>query len=180
MLGLLERIPHSIESSDMADSNTPGTELATMPQLSPELVQKFAQMAMLIPSETTDAMDSIISAILAAPTWEHLADPWESVGAEKLAGKMFRIDSITRRPSQFQDGLGLFLVVHITDTRTGESSVFTTSSTAVVAQLVHAYVSGWLPLYAELVVAERVTEKGYRPHHLKFHGQAQPASSTAA
>jgi hypothetical protein len=156
-----------------------GTQVAVRQEMSPELVKVFAGMAMLVPSETTDALDSIIGAILQAPSWEQLADPWESVNAEKLAGKVFRIDDLTRRPSDFKEGLGIFLVVHCVDTKTGESLVFTTSATAVVAQLVRAYSAGWLPLFGELIVADRATEAGYRPHHLKFHGQANPPKQAA-
>jgi len=163
----------------MSDNTTPGTDVAVRSELSPELVKTFAAMAMLIPSETTDALDSIISQILSAPTWEQLADPWETTGAERLAGRVIRIDTITRRPSQFKDGIGLFLVVEGVDTRTGEAIVTTTSAMGIVAQLTRAYAAGWLPLYAEWVIAERATENGYRPQHLKFHGRPTPRDNQA-
>lgn len=156
----------------MTQPSQPGTEVDTTLQLSKELVQQFAQMAMAIPGETTDALDSIIGAILGAPSWEHLSDPWESSKAELLAGRTLRIDGLSRRPSDYRDGLGIFLVVHYTDTRTGEPGVWTTGSTACVAQLARAYAAGWLPLYAQIVIAERPTKEGYKPHHLKFLGKA--------
>ena len=163
----------------MSDNDTPGGEVAVIPQMSAELVKTFAGMAMLIPSETTDALDSIIGAILSSPSWEQLADPWETASAERLIGRIIRVDRLTRRPSQYKDGLGLFLVVDGVDTQTGEAIVTTTSAMGVVAQLVKAHVAGWLPLYVEWVIAERVTENGYRPQHLKVHGQA-PRDETPA
>lgn len=156
----------------MPDTSEPGTEVAVTQPLSAELVQQFAQMAMLIPSETTDAMESIVSAILNAPTWRELDDPWQSRGAEKVEGKRLRIDDITRRPSDYRDGLSIFLVVHCTDVTNGEKVVWTTSSTGIVAQLVRAYAAGWLPVLAQVVIAKRATESGYRPHHLQFFGPA--------
>jgi hypothetical protein len=153
------------QSTDVAVQRSP---------LSAELVAQFSQMAMMIPSETTDAVESIVAQILAAPAWDALDAPWETEGVEKLRGRIFTIDSLTRRPSTYRDGLGIFLVVHSTDARTGEAFVWTSSSTGVVAQLVRAYASDWLPMYASLVVAERPTESGYYPHHLKFHGSANP------
>jgi hypothetical protein len=146
--------------------------------LSPELVSQFAQMATLIPSETTDAVESIVAQILAAPAWDTLDAPWETDGIEKLRGRIFTIDRLTRRPSTFRDGLGIFLVVHSTDARTGETFVWTSSSTGVVAQLVRAYAADWLPLFASLIVAERPTESGYYPHHLKFHGPSNPLGTS--
>jgi hypothetical protein len=162
----------------MPGTPPPGSDVAVTPPMSAELVQTFAAMAMLIPSETTDALDSIIGAILSSPGWEQLADPWETAQADKLVGRIIRVDALTRRPSQYKDGLGIFLVVNGVDTKTGESIVTTTSAMGVVAQLVKAHTAGWLPLYVEWVIAERVTENGYRPQHLKVHGQApRPADS---
>lgn len=155
----------------MTAPGQPGTELDTTLHLSPETVQRFAQMAMLIPSETTDAVESIVSAILNSPTWEMLSDPWESRSAEELDGKRLRIDGLQRRPSDYRDGLGIFLVVHCTDLANGEKFAWPTGSVSVVAQLVRAYAGGWLPLIAEIIIAERTTENGYRPHHLKFLGR---------
>jgi hypothetical protein len=148
--------------------------------LSPELVAQFAAMAMMIESETTDAVESIVAQILAAPGWDTLDAPWETTSAEQLRGRIFTIDRLTRRPSQFRDGLGLFLVVHSTDARTGETFVWTSSATGVVAQLVRAYAAEWLPLFASLVIAERPTESGYYPHHLKFHGPSNPLGRSGA
>lgn len=156
----------------MSDNATPGTELATVPGMSPEMVRTFAEMALMVPSETTDALDSIIGAILNAASWDQLADPWESANGARLAGRPLRFDSITRRPSKLKGGLGLFMVVNCFDMQSSEPVVFTTSSMGVVAQLVVAHLRGWLPLYGEIIVAERETEQGFRPQHLKFHQQA--------
>jgi hypothetical protein len=161
----------------VTDSTKPGTGIEVGMTLPAELVQQFAQMAMMIPSEGTDAIESIVGAILNAPGWEHLSDPWEAAGAETLAGKTLLITDVTRRPSDYKDGLGIFLVVHYVESRSGERGVWTTGSTACVAQLARAYAGGWLPLYAQIVVAERPTESGYRPHHLKFLGKGEQGTS---
>lgn len=155
-------------------SGQPGTEVATR-ELSPELVERFATMATMIPGETGDAVESIITAILNAPGWDALDQPWEAQGAEELAGVVFQINSLKRRPSRYKDGLGLFLVIGCIRQDTGESFTWTTSATGVVAQLVAAYARDWLPLWATVVIAERPTESGYRPHHLKFFGPNPPA-----
>lgn len=155
----------------MTQPAQPGTEIEVGLTLSPELVQVFAQMAMMIPGETTDAYDSIVGAILSASSWEQLSDPWESSAIDEVAGKTLLLQTVKRRPSDYRDGLGIFLVIGYTDVKTGESKVWTTGSIACVAQMAKAYASGWLPLYAEVVVAARQTEAGYRPYHLKFTGK---------
>lgn len=153
--------------------------VAVAGELSSELVQKFATMAMVIPDEAGDAVENILAAILAAPTWEKLDEPWDASGAAKLAGVVFRIDSVIRRPSRYRDGMGVFLVVHCTHGKTGEKIVWTTSSTSVVAQLVVAYCREWLPIWATVVVAEKPTDAGYYPHHLHFYGPAAPGEVAA-
>lgn len=158
----------------MPDQETPAPasgEIVVADTVNAELARKFAQMATLIPAEKEDSVDTILAAILAADSWEHLADPWESTNAAALAGRRLLIRSLLRRPSDFRDGLGIFLVVDSVDANTGEPVVWTTSSVAIVAQLVRAYVLGDLPAYAEVIVAARPTEAGYRPQHLKFYGK---------
>lgn len=164
--------------SDTPDPAGPGQALAVT---NPELAARFAEMATLIPSETGDGAERILEQILAAPSWDHLDDPWESSNAAGLAGKTLLIRSCTRRPSDFRDGLGIFLVVDSLDARTGEAIIWTTSAVSIVAQLVRAYSLGELPAYAQVIVAERATERGYHPHHLKFTGRPglEPADEPA-
>jgi hypothetical protein len=169
--------PKGEHMSGPAESDEPSGIVAV---IDPETVQRFATMAMAIPSEDGSGMDRIVDAILSADSWESLADPWESTNAEKLRGKRIIVRSLTRRPSQFRGSLGIFLVVHSAWSSTGEDFVWTTSSVAVVAQLVRAYMLGALPAVVEMVIADRPTEAGYYPHHLRFiAGSVAPAAETA-
>jgi hypothetical protein len=70
-------------------------------------------------------------------------------------------------------------VVHATHGKTGEKIVWTTSSTSVVAQLVRAHCGQWLPIWATVVVADKPTEAGYYPHHLRFYGPRAPSEAEA-
>jgi hypothetical protein len=137
-------------------------------EIDPAVVERFATMATLIPSEDGSGVERIVDAILSAESWESLSDPWESTNADKLRGKRLRVNSLMRRPSQFRGGLGIFLVVFCTDTANGEDLVWTTSSVSVVAQLVRAYCLRVLPAIVEMVIADRPTEAGFYPHHLRF------------
>lgn len=152
----------------MSEVAQQGETQGTVAEFPRELVARFVQMATLVPSEDGSGMERIIEQLLNAESWEDLSDPWESTNAEKLRGKRLRIDSLTRRPSQYPGGLGVFLVVKGVDLGTGEAIVWTTSAQAVIAQLVRAYAKGWLPCVAEMIIADRPTEAGYYPHHLRF------------
>lgn len=154
-------------------SQEPGTEVAP---ISEDLVRRFADMAAMLPAEEGSGSERIIEAILSAGSWEELSDPWESSNGTKLTGKLLKIDVPTRRPSTYAGGLGIFLVVPYTDTANGDAGVFTTSSTSIVAQLVRAYALGAFPVYAEVVVADRPTDRGFLPQHLKISGSGAEQS----
>jgi hypothetical protein len=149
-------------------SGETGAEVA--PVISKELMQRFANMAMAVPSEGEAAYERILLQVLGADTWEQLNEPWESTKAEKLAGKLIKVTGLLRRPSDFKGGLGIFLVVDGTDVNSGERVVVTTGSVSVVGQLVWLYFKGSLPAYVEWVIPERTTESGFRPHHLMIRG----------
>jgi hypothetical protein len=162
--------------SDQDNHNQPGAEVAVLDKA---LVAKFAQMATMIPSEDAGGMERIMEQILTAQSWEDLDAPWTVSKADQLAGRILRCSGVQRRPSDFREGMGFFLVLDCADTKTGEKMVVTTSATAIIGQIVLAYAKGWFPCFIEFVVAERPTERGYRPHHLKFHGVdvRQPANA---
>lgn len=149
------------------DSQQAGSEVAPIDK---GLLAKFAEMATMIPAEGGGGMERILEQILSATSWESLDDPWESSKAEQLAGKILRLDYAERRPSDYRDGLGIFLVLHCVDTANGEQVVVTTSAVSVIGQVVRAYALKAMPLYVEFVIAARATERGYHPHHLKVHG----------
>jgi hypothetical protein len=164
----------------VADTPPAGTDVAITQPLSPELVATFSAMALLIPEDESNAMESILQQVFGSSTWENLGDPWETATAEHLAGRTFLIERVTRHDSDFSGGIDLFLVVHAVEMRTGEQIVFSTGSLAVMAQLVRAHTAGWLPLFAQLVIAERPTKDGFRPQHLKFVGQPKAKAAAQA
>jgi hypothetical protein len=164
----------------VTDNQQAGTDIATVRELSAELVATFSQMAMIIPESDENAMEQIMLQVLQAGSWEQLSDPWETDNAEKLAGKTILIERVTRHKSDIAGGLGIFLVAHGIDMKSGEKMVFSSGSLGVMAQLVRAHTAGWLPLFAQLIIAERATADGFRPQHLKFVGQPKKAPAAEA
>jgi len=158
---------------------TQGKEPSTELVISNETRALFASMAMAVPDGDESGAEQIILAILNAKSWDELDDPWNSARADALLNVELRIDSLTRRPSSFADGLGIFLVVHGIRMDTKEPAVWTTGSVGTVAQLVKAYMLGALPLYAVLRQAERPTERGYYPHHLEIMGSGATGEADA-
>lgn len=153
----------------------------TVAKRDPRVMQQFAQMLTIIPHEDESGADNILTQILQAETWEDLDAPWSSSKADHLAGRVLRLNRAMRRPSDFREGTGFFLVLNLTDANSGADVVVVTSSESVMAQVVQAYIKGWMPLLVEFVVAKRATQNGYHPHHLKIHacGAGAPAQAGA-
>lgn len=140
--------------------------------ISDETRTMFAQMAMAVPDADGAGSERIVLSILKATTWDDLDAPWDKTAKDELIDKEQWIYSITRRPSSFADGLGIFLVIRAKLVDADEETVWVSSSISVVAQLVKAYMLGAFPLCAILRRSERPTERGYYPEHLEFVGSA--------
>lgn len=151
----------------------PGTEI--VPVVSQATMALFAQMAVGIPeAEDGDAYESIVSALLTADNPDDFNAPWDTAAAEQLAGKRLRIESMTRRASDFAGGLGHYIICKGVVLDTGEPFVFTTGGIANVASLARIHFTGKLPAIVELVIADTPTSRGYRPQHLKIHALSVP------
>lgn len=144
------------------------TEAKVVEKVSPA-VREFAKMATVIPAQDPDeAVESILAQILGSENLDDLDAPWNTTKVEELTGHPLVVHSLKRMTSDFTDGLGVYLVVQAAVKNTGEEVTFTTGSVSIVAQLVKAYVSGWMPLECKLVRAERPTADGYYPQHLEL------------
>jgi len=151
----------------------PGTEVAerdssTPAPISAEVAERVRQLAAAIPGDDGSGAERIVTQLLDAQTIDDLNAPWEGTSGRNLAGKRLAIRGVTQRPSQFSDGAGIFLVADAADAKTGEPAVFTTSALSVVIQLARVHQLGLFPVIADVVVAERPTERGFYPYHLRI------------
>ena len=135
---------------------------------SPEIIARVQDAVRDIPGAGGSGGEAIILQLLNATTIDDLNAPWEATNGRSLAGKRLAIRGVTQRPSSFNDGTGIFLVADATDTQTGEVATFTTSAISVVLQLARVHQLGMFPVIAEVVVAERPTERGFYPYHLRI------------
>lgn len=159
------------------EEQEPGTEVAITDK---KLLAQFAEMVTLIPAESGGGAERILAQILNAGQWDELDAPWETSKAEHLIGKKWWLDSAERRPSDFREGLGMFLVLRGRHQGSGHEVIMTTSSISVIGQVTRAYSIGALPMLVEVIVAERATQAGYRPHHLKIYASANKGAEHGA
>lgn len=144
----------------------------SVPMFTADTLRQFALMATAIPESDGSGAERILLSILRADNWDELDDPWDSSRADELVGVEQSIYEITRRPSRFADGLGMFLVIRSKLVGGEKEFVWTSSSVSVVGQLVRAHFLDALPLVAILRRADQPSSRGYYPHHLEIIASA--------
>lgn len=158
----------AVAERNAGDSGTAAADRPAAGQVSPAVTARVRELVAGIPAADEASADRLILQLLDATGMDELNAPWDSSSTDALAGRTLSIRAVSQRPSRFEDGDGVFLVVDAIDGKTGERVTFTTSAVAVVLQLARAYQLGLLPVTAEVVRAETPTERGYYPVHLRI------------
>lgn len=153
----------------MTTTNDP-TETELVPVVSQATMALFAQMAVGIPeADDSEAYESIVTQLLGADGVDALNAPWDADKAAHLNGHRLKIEEMSRRASDYAEGLGIYLVIKGTDLDSGEKFTLTIGSVSVLAQLARIWHLKGLPAIVELIIADRPTAKGFRPMHLKIY-----------
>jgi hypothetical protein len=121
-----------------------------------------------VPEAGGDAYASILGAILGAKTVEDLDAAWDTASIEKLIDVPIRVLGIHRMPSDFDQGLGMYLIVDAVVAGDGEHFTFSTGSVSVCAQLIRAHALDGFPLLVVPRRAKRPSANGYYPQHLEI------------
>ena len=149
----------------MSENGTP-VSTTIIQQPGAEALATFDEIIAKVPEAGNEAFDRILTQLFNAKTANDLDAPWKTESFRALSGHEILITDIKQLPSDYQGGLGYYLIVNYVDKETGEECVGTTGSVSIVAQLVKAYVLGALPLSATVVVSERPSKQGFYPMHL--------------
>jgi hypothetical protein len=134
----------------------------------PGLREAFLAMLELVPEPDGDATARIVASILGSQTVEDLDAPWTSEGMREYADVALRIKRIVKMPSDYQGGLGVYLVCYVDQPGIGEEFILSTGSVSIVAQLVRAHSLGALPLTIVPKIAAKPTRQGFYPMHLEL------------
>lgn len=154
------------------------TEVATI--IDQKLLEQFAEMAVMIPADLGGGTEDILRKILSAKTWDQIDEPWRSTSVDDILGKHLRVTKVTRRPSTYDGGLGMFLIVHLKDIKGGKEYVKSTGSISVVGQFAALYAMGARDIIIEWCKAKRPSESGYFPQHIVIHSAAVAAEDGSA
>ena len=135
-----------------------------MDHIDAELTARLAA----VPEAPDDGGASLYMQLLNATHWKDLDSPWSAQGLAKLIGKTLVITAVHKMESDLEEGPGWYLVAYGADKHTGDEVTFTTSSRAVMIQLIIAVTENFLPLTVIPRVAEKATKRGYYPQHLEI------------
>lgn len=138
-----------------------------MPAVIPQaMLDRIEQAVASIPDADTDGGWGLLNQLFTATEMDDLNRPWQGTSGKTLAGRRLLIRSVSRRPSAFDGGPEIFLVVDSVDLGNGEQITWTSSALAVIVQLAVAYNRDWLPIVAEVTAAAKPTKSGFVPYHL--------------
>lgn len=172
------------EAQSPAEAAAPAEVATTTDQapapISAEVAERVRAAVVTIPGDDGSGAERIVTQLLDAETVDDLNAPWDATNGRALNGKRLTIRGVTQRPSNFEDGAGVFLVADAVDTKTGEACTFTTSALSVVIQLARAHQLGLFPIIADVVVADRPTERGFYPYHLRVIAAGRATGSATA
>lgn len=171
-----DAVPAAPEASSGALA-VPGD--ASPAPMSASVIARVREAVSAIPGDDGSGAERIVTQLLDATTIDDLNAPWAGTSGRNLAGRQLVIRGVTQRPSTFEDGAGIFLVADALDRKTGEPCVFTTSAVSVVIQLAKVHQLGMWPVIADVVVAERPTERGFYPYHLRIVAAGNTAQTDA-
>ena len=110
--------------------------------------------------DSGDTMARIVAETLSANTKEEIFGDSEAEGLADYEWRVIRIQALSLRESDYEDGLSHYAVIQAVDLATGEEITVTTGSARVLAQLARSIDLGLLPVDVVPKVIQSKTNKG--------------------
>ena len=129
--------------------------------LSPQQLATFDAIMASVPVAGEDAIQRMVETIISAGSVDEIDAPWHGQKARELVGVPISISAIQQMPSDFEGGIGVYLVVRATRMDTGADATFTTGATMILWQLLVAWArevanpGTWFPISVKIVEAPK-------------------------
>lgn len=132
----------------MTDTAKPTTDVIVAGERLTDLgaTEALTLMVTDLPEAEGDATERILAQILTAETAEDVNQIWETSKIETVLDVPLLISRVERAPSDFEDGIGVYVVIHAVNQRTHAPIVVVTGSINVIAVLIKAHRADWLPM----------------------------------
>lgn len=140
-------------------------ELAT-----PDSINEYlSRIVEKLPDQDEGDAYGILAQIINSEGLDDLDSPWQSAGMKQYDGYAVEIRSIKKMPSDIPGGLDWYLLCEGVVLETGEYKAFSTSASAVLAQLLVAWDRDYFPYQCYIRIAKKATKKGFFPMHLETY-----------
>jgi hypothetical protein len=136
-------------------------------RVSEEMALQLEPLLDTIPEAGGDD-EGILRAILAAQSPDDIDAPWRGQGLRFLVETVIKVNGIRWARSDFQEGIGIFLIVDVT-LADGERTVVTTGSASVVLQLCRLHQMDAFPMEFVVKEAQSKRDPGRKPMHLEVY-----------
>ncbi len=134
-------------------------------RVSEEVALQLEPLLDAIPEAAGDD-ENILRAILAAEDPDQIDAPWKGTGLRELVETVVKFNGIRWAPSDFTEGIGVFLICDVT-LPDGERTVVTTGSAACVLQLAKLHALDAFPMELIPKEAQSKRDPGRKPMHLE-------------
>lgn len=116
-----------------------------------------------LPDDPEATSKAIVERILAATTLDEILTPAEARHARELLDTPLTVHAVHFNQSDFQEGIGFYAVVDVTDPETGDEFAVTCGGRNVMGQLYSMARENLLPATVKFTQARRPTRQGYFP-----------------
>ena len=156
----------------MSKSTTPETkETAIVSANGQSAIARINAFLETQPTVDDDPTETMLRYILDSPDPSNWNALWRSSSLRDSKGAEVVIHAYRVQPSDFEGGLRHYLVLDVTDAKTGEKGVITCSSSMAIAQVLNAQARVGLPITVRIVEKDKPTKAGFRPIHLEYVGK---------
>lgn len=150
------------------NTTAPAEEQALATVAEPTALALVKDILATIPQADEDPTERMAAFITTQPAekWEEL---WAGLpSARDYVGQPIIVHAIRARESDFEGGLGLYLILDATDVTTGAHELISCSSQMSMVQLLTLHKRGLFPAKVVFVQKDKPTKAGFKPIHLRY------------
>lgn len=148
------------EEAPLVPEVIPGNAILPQPSDFERMLETSRSQALEDPEQVSR---TIAERILSAGSVEEVLTPGEARHARELLDTPVTVHAVHFNQSDFEDGIGFYAVVDVTDTESGDTFAVTCGGRNVMAQLYQLARLNALPCDVRFTQARKPTRAGYWP-----------------
>jgi hypothetical protein len=136
-------------------------ELAHLPGIGEILTDARRDIDSRGPIDGWTVMEETLQRVSVAETADDILNDVQAVGAEEMLDRPFAINGIRWADTELRDGFPVFLVMFVTDERSGRDGIVTTSAADIIAKVHALWKRNLFPQLVQVYETDE-TKAGYK------------------